>query len=217
MGHGNLVNQLLGVQLAKGETLTEWRDRPLTQQQIRYAFDDVRYLLPLWRRLAKRLESSGRGDWAREEFVRLAEHAAPAEPAMDKWRKLRGLGALDRRRLAVVRELYRWRTELAARSDRPPRVLVRDDLLIECARRNTGRGRGLHVIRGSPRLHLPAIMEVVNRARALPIAECPTLPDRDQDPPQVALIGNILGAVLGDFCTRNQLAANLVASGHEMK
>src|SRR5689334_8704125 len=59
-GHGTLVHQVLGVQLAKGETLTEWRTRPLTRAQIRYAFDDVRYLLDIWRRLAARLEALGR-------------------------------------------------------------------------------------------------------------------------------------------------------------
>src|SRR5437773_253357 len=62
MGHASLVSQLLGVQLAKAETLTEWRDRPLTRQQIRYAFDDVRYLLPLWQRLAGRLDEHQRAD-----------------------------------------------------------------------------------------------------------------------------------------------------------
>src|SRR5437588_7132725 len=56
LGHGNLVNQVLGIQLGKGETLTEWRTRPLTAEQIRYAFDDVRFLLPVWQRLAARLE-----------------------------------------------------------------------------------------------------------------------------------------------------------------
>src|SRR5262249_1313537 len=55
IGHGSLVRELLGVQLSKGETLTEWRDRPLTRAQIRYAFDDVRYLLPLWRKLREQL------------------------------------------------------------------------------------------------------------------------------------------------------------------
>src|SRR5919201_6479399 len=49
LGHGTLVGQVLGVRLAKGETLTEWRHRPLTPEQVRYAFDDVRYLLPAWR------------------------------------------------------------------------------------------------------------------------------------------------------------------------
>jgi ribonuclease D len=51
LGHGALVNQVLGIRLAKGETLTEWRHRPLTAAQVRYALDDVRYLIPLWQRL----------------------------------------------------------------------------------------------------------------------------------------------------------------------
>src|SRR6516162_8948759 len=64
LGHAALVSQLLGVQLAKAETLTEWRDRPLTRAQVRYAFDDVRYQLPLWRELSQRLERRQRTSWA---------------------------------------------------------------------------------------------------------------------------------------------------------
>jgi ribonuclease D len=217
LSHAALVGQLLGVQLVKGETLTEWRSRPLTQQQIRYAFDDVRYLLPLWRRLAERLELRNRAEWAREEFARLAEHAVPEEPATDKWRKLRGVGTLDRRRLAVVRELYRWRNETAARTNRPARAIVRDDLLIEIARRGPSQARDLHVIRGLPHRHLAAIVEVINRAQALPLEQCPALPQREQDPPQIALITNVLTAVLGDLCTKNQLAANLVATSQDVR
>src|SRR5207248_8959659 len=81
LGHGNLVNQLLGVQLAKGETLTEWRSRPLTRSQIRYAFDDVRYLLPLGERLSGELAALQRLDWAREEFARLTTNVVPDDPA----------------------------------------------------------------------------------------------------------------------------------------
>jgi ribonuclease D len=83
LGHGSLVSQLLGVQLAKGETLTEWRTRPLTRQQIRYAFDDVRYLLPLWQRIAGELAQLGRTDWASEEVARLAANVAPEEVASE--------------------------------------------------------------------------------------------------------------------------------------
>src|SRR5262249_16661176 len=62
LGHGPLVSQVLGVHLPKGETRTEWRNRPLTPAQIRYAFDDVRYLLPAWQRLAAPGgEAGGRG------------------------------------------------------------------------------------------------------------------------------------------------------------
>ncbi len=93
LGHGSLVNQVLGVQLRKGETLTEWRHRPLAPAQVRYAFDDVRYLLPLWQRLQARLSALGRLDWAQEEFDRLAVQVAPEGPNQEKtaerWRKLR--------------------------------------------------------------------------------------------------------------------------------
>lgn len=217
LSHASLVSQLLGVQMVKGETLTEWRERPLTERQIRYAFDDVRYLLPLWQRLAGRLELLNRAEWAREEFVRLVEHAVPEGGTTDKWRKLRGVGTLDRRRLAVVRALYQWRNETAARSNRPARAIVRDDLLIEIARRSPGRARDLQVIRGLPHRYLAAIVEVINAAQALPLEECPDLPQREQDPPQMVLITNVLTAVLGDLSTKDQLAPNLVATSHDLR
>src|SRR5262249_44346110 len=159
------VSQVLGVQLTKGETLTEWRNRPLTAAQLGYAFDDVRFLLPLWQHLAAELERLQRSDWAQEEFARLVAMAAPEEIAVERWRKLRGLGSLDRRRLAVVRGLYLWREETAARTNRPARAICRDDLLIEIARRNPTRERDLQVIRGLPRRDLGAILDVVAQVR----------------------------------------------------
>lgn len=217
LGHGTLVNQVLQVQLAKGETLTEWRDRPLTPAQIRYAFDDVRYLLPLWRELSRRLERLNRTSWAEEEFARLARNGAPDETPVEKWRKLRGLGALDRRRLALVRALYQWREETAARLNRPARSLCRDDLIVEIARRNPSRERDLQVIRGLPRRDLGAILQVLEQARTIPLAQCPAAADREQDPPQAALVTNVVGAVLGDWCARQHLAPNLVANNSDLK
>jgi ribonuclease D len=217
LGHGTLVHQVLGVQMAKGETLTEWRHRPLTSGHIRYAFDDVRYLLPLWCKLSVRLEELGRTDWAREEFARLAANAAPEEPATEKWRKLRGLGSLDRRRLAIVRALYNWREQTAARSNRPTRSIVRDDLIVEIARRNPARERDLHVVRGLPRRDLDAILQTVAEARDLPIEACPAVYGREQDPTQLALVSSVLSAALGDLCARRGLASNLVASGNDVK
>jgi ribonuclease D len=217
MGHAALVSQLLRIQLAKAETLTEWRHRPLTKAQIRYALDDVRYLLPLWQQLAIRLEQLGRREWAREEFARLAANAVPEDSGVEKWRKLRGLGSLDRRRLAVVRALYAWREETAARTNRPTRAVCRDDLLIEIARRNPRRERDLQIIRGLPRRDLAAIVHVVEQAHALPPEQCPVLADREQDPPQVQWVAGVITAVLGDLCVRNHLAPNLVASNTDVK
>ncbi len=217
LGYGALVNQVLGVQMTKGETLTEWRHRPLTSGQIRYAFDDVRYLLPVWQRLSAQLEERGRIEWAREEFARLALNAAPEEPVLERWRKLRGLGSLDRRRLAIVRALYNWREDTAARTNRPTRAIIRDDLILEVARRNPTRERDLHVVRGLPRRDIDAILQTVAEARLLPIEECPAVYGRELDPPQVGLVVNVLSAVLGDICARHRLAPNLIASNNDVK
>ncbi len=217
LGHGALVNQVLHIHLAKGETLTEWRDRPLTPAQIRYAFDDVRYLLPVWRELSRRLERLNRTSWAAEEFARLAHNGAPDETPVEKWRKLRGLGALDRRRLALVRAVYQWREETAARTNRPARSICRDDLIVEIARRNPNRERDLQVIRGLPRRDVGAILQVLEQARSIPLDECPAVGDREQDPPQAALVASVLGAVLGDWCARQHLAPNLVANNGDLK
>lgn len=218
LGHGPLVSQLLSVRLTKGETLTEWRRRPLTAEQMRYAFDDVRYLLRAHDRLTARLEKLGRLGWAKEEFARLLQLATPADPALEeRWRKLRGIGPLDRRRLAVVRALYIWREEQAAERNRPARTIVRDDLLVEIARRNPTRARDLQVVRGLPNRDLDALVEVVAAARKLALEECPEETEREQDLPQISTLGGILIAVLADLCARWKLAANLVASNNEVR
>jgi ribonuclease D len=217
MGHAPLVNQLLKVQLAKGETLTDWARRPLTRQQVQYAYDDVRHLLPLWRHLTKRLDKLGRTEWVAEEFAALARRALLENPAVERWRKLRGLGSLDRKRLAVVRELFAWREEVAERQNRPPRTVVRDDLLVEIARRLPQRERDLAVLRGLPRHDVEAIFQVVQRGRAVPPDEWPTMQERDNDPPQVGLVSSLLIAVLGDLCARLSLTPGLVATTNDVK
>jgi ribonuclease D len=117
----------------------------------------------------------------------------------------------------VVRELYAWREETAARTNRPARTIVRDDLLIEIARRGPTRERDLHVIRGLPKRDLPAIVRVVEHARNLPIEECPPTIERDQEIPQVTMVTNVLLAVLGNVCAQKEIATNLVASNTDVR
>jgi ribonuclease D len=221
MGHGALVYQLLGVQLSKGETLTEWRDRPLSASQIRYAFDDVRYLIPLWQQIDARLIDLGRRDWARQDFVRFTANALPEvlnlPAAVDKWRKLKGIGVLDRKRLGLVREMFFAREAVAAEMNRPPRMLVRDDLLIEIARRNPKSPQEVQTMRGMAKRFVQPMWEAIERARALPIEKLPKPLEREQDRPQLALIVSLLGAILNDFCAREKLAVSLTTTMSDLR
>jgi len=218
IGYGGLVHDLLGHKMSKSETLTDWRRRPLLPAQVRYAFDDIRFLLPAWKKLTERLKRLKRIDWAREEFVTAVRRATGDEESpVEKWRRLKGIGRLDRRQLAVARELHAWREEFAARVNRPARQLLRDDVLVEIARRSPVRADDLASYRGVPRGEVESILEAVRRARALPVHDCPSLEPREADPPPVVLLANLLGVVLSDWCARNKLAANLVASGSDLR
>jgi ribonuclease D len=221
VGHGTLVGEVLHERLAKRETLTEWRSRPLTQAQIRYAFDDVRYLLRLWHALDARLRQLSRVEWAREDFARMCTQATPEEPGQvsmaDKWRRLRGAGSLDRRKLGILRETYLWREQEAERANRPPRTVVRDDLLVEIARVNPKAERDLQVVRGLARRYNAPLWAAIERARALPIEQLPVPAEREQDPVQVSLVSSVLSAALTDYCNRLELAPGLVANAQDVK
>lgn len=217
MGHAALVQQLLGVTLQKGETLTDWSRRPLTAHQVRYAFDDVRFLLRLHAKLAGRLARLGRTDWAVEEFAALTRRALCNDPEIERWRKLRGLGSLDRRKLAIVRELHAWRESVAERQNRPSRTVLRDDLIVEVAKRNPRSERDLSVLRGLPSREHSAIMEAVQRGRETLIEDLPAATERDNDPPQVTMVTSFLLALLGDLCTRWKITPGLVATNFDVK
>src|SRR5262245_2958025 len=210
LGAGPLIHQVTGERLKKGETLTGWRKRPLTPHQVKYAFDDVRYLLPLWEKISGKLEHLNRSEWAKEEFAALVRRSLEEEPGVERWRKVGGLGGLDRKKLAVVRALYQWREAKAERQNRPARTVVRDDLLVESARRGPKEEHDLEVMRGLQKKEFPEIMRVVRETRALPPDQWPAPAPRDNDPPQVALVAALANAILGDFCARLLLAPGLV-------
>ena len=217
IGYAGLVQDMLGFRMSKGETLTDWRRRPLQPAQLRYAFDDVRFLLPAWKKLTDRLKRNDRLGWAEEEFAVSVRKAVADDATTERWRKVKGIGGLDRRQLAIVREVYGWRDAFAQRLNRPPRMLLRDDLIVEIARRAPRTLEDLQLLRGLPRGEPEVILDAVRLAKQLAAEELPELEARDNDPAHVLLLASLLGVVLADLCSRKRLAANLVATGQDLK
>ena len=217
VGYAGLVQDLLGHRMSKGETLTDWRRRPLLPAQMRYAFDDVRFLLPAWRKLTDRLRKYGRTSWAADEFATFVRRAVADDATTERWRKLKGLGSLDPVGLAVARAVFGWRDGFAARVNRPPRMLLRDDLLAEIARRMPTRPEDLLALRGVPRGEADAILEAVRGAVELPPAELPDVEARENDPAHIQAVAALMMVVLGDACARGRLANGLVGTGQDIK
>jgi ribonuclease D len=148
-GYGNLLGSILGRRVGKTASFTRWDARPLTEEQVRYAAEDVAHLLELSDELQRRLTDSGRLTWAREECRRI-ESATDERDPETAWERLPRVGQLDPRSRAVARALAAWRERTAASEDRPIGSVLADPTLVEVAKRQPssvdvlGRIRGIH-------------------------------------------------------------------------
>jgi ribonuclease D len=217
--YGTLVFKLLGEGPQRHETRTDWRRRPLARRQIDYALDDVRYLHAIYDALRSELGRLGRLAWLEEEMAAWQEEIERGL-AEERWRRISGGSRLDGRRLAIVRELWRWREAEAQRRDQPSRRVLRDDLIVELAKRGTADLRRISAVRGLERgdlrRRLQEIAACIQRALALPEEQCPR-PDRRQPQPKHCVLGQLLFAALGSICRHAQLAPNLVGTPGDIR
>jgi ribonuclease D len=131
---GALVQRFFGVELHKHSQKANWALRPLPSRMLKYAVDDVHYLLPLAAKLEEELERLRRGDWFRQSCERAIEAAAGArERTEDEIWRIAGAGALDPHTGAVLRALWQWREVEAELADRPPFHILHNRELLESA------------------------------------------------------------------------------------
>lgn len=133
VGYGSLVEKILNVQLDKAHTRTDWSKRPLSQEQIHYASDDVFYLRQLYPLLKEQLTTLGRESWLEEEFKALYEPALFVTHPEDAWKRVKGVNRLRPRQLAAAKNIAHWREEVAIQKDKPRRWILADDILIAAA------------------------------------------------------------------------------------
>src|SRR5512146_2921643 len=164
LSHTNLVLRILGEKIHGGESFTDWRKRPLTPVQLKYAADDVRYLLGMREKLLVRADKMKRRSWIESECDRLVREVLREE---ERWR-VSGSARLSRKQLAVLRELWRWRDRSARNMNLPASRVLGDSMLVEVAKRSPKTAEDLFALRGLDRKLLRDaerdIIESVNTA-----------------------------------------------------
>jgi ribonuclease D len=193
LGYEPLLNEILGVRLRKSASFTKWDTRPLSEEQVGYAREDVLHILQLSERLQERLDAMGRLQWAIEE-CRLLEDIRDDRDPDTLFEKLPRVGGLEPAVRAVARELVAWREAAARTADRPASSVLQDNTLVEIAKRRPTsvdrltQIRGLH--EGTLRRRGADIVSAVERGRERPPIpsgyERPASPE-PEDAPLIAL------------------------------
>ena len=191
VGYADAVRRFLGRQLDKSHTRTDWSRRPLSAEQLEYALDDVRYLLPLAERLQEELERLGRLEWLAEELSELAEVRALSVAPEDAWLRVRGLRPLDPARERLARSLAAWRERYAQEHDRPRGWILDDsvlrELVLQVPRTLQAVAELPEMPRGFVKRHGAELLECIERAQVP--QPPPPMPDRQRpDPVRSALI-----------------------------
>lgn len=134
----DLLSEVLGVEIDKGATLSDWSRRPLSPVQEAYAAADVRLLAELDAALRERVRALGNERWLAEaEAEHRAEVLLPVDPAR-AWRRIPGAHLLDETGRVALRAMAGWREQHAAEVDLPLNQVVSDSTLLDLARRRPG-------------------------------------------------------------------------------
>ncbi len=167
-----LSERLLGISLPKGDRLTDWTKRPLTESQLRYASSDVVHLVALKAEIERRLSAMGRLEWAWDESKILLEKDRRGVPVEQAWWKIKECRHLKGDSRKVAQALAAWRETRASTLDVPVRYVLSDLAVAVIAQEIPRSAEGLSVLRGVESRFLVQgmdreIIEVVSRGRSM--------------------------------------------------
>lgn len=221
VSYETLVGKLAKARIDKSSRFTDWSLRPLSPRQIDYAIADVVHLVPVYRKLATRLQQSGRGEWLAEEMATLTDPATYAVDPMQAFRRVKSRSG-NGKVLAVLRELSAWREREAQTRDVPRAWVLRDEALLEIAHHTPKTPDDLARTRGLARKFAESaagadVLAAVERGLAVPEAEYPAADTRREIPRGVAAVADVLKVVLRMKCDEQDVAQRLVASSEEVE
>ncbi|UZT80287.1 ribonuclease D [Ectopseudomonas chengduensis] len=133
MGYSRLVQALLDIELPKGETRSDWLQRPLSELQVRYAAEDVSHLVEVYRALMARLAPQ-KVEWILEDGAELVANLGREVVPEDAWRDAKLAWKLSRQQQAVLRALCAWREREARARNQPRNRILREHSLWPLAR-----------------------------------------------------------------------------------
>ncbi len=216
ISYADLVQQITGVALEKKHTRANWMHRPLSLDELGYAMDDVRYLSAVYQELNQELVSCKRSSWIEKDLRAMSEAETYRVDKARLWKRLKGVQKLNGEKLQIVSDLCQWREELAQRHNRPRRWIVKDDVLIEIARRKPpdleSLARIQHMSDKTVSRHGDKLLEIIWQAEQRNSEQWPRHDKMKKLNKQQLALGDCLMAMCRVIADKNQIAPATLAT-----
>jgi ribonuclease D len=216
IGYADLVKTLLDVVVPKGQTRTDWSQRPLTREQLKYAADDVLYLGDIAARLAERLRLLGREHWANEDCAALESRDLYEPDTGKSWQRLRGIAQLEPKPRSRAKAVAVWRERMARERDLPRAWILSDAAIFCIAHAAPADAAALQDVQPLNERFTAGVLEALQSAAAGPLDESEALQDSRPTQEQKALIER-LNKVVDARAAQLQISPELLAPRGEIK
>ena len=217
IGLAALIERFFGAAIGKEGQKSDWSRRPLSEKQLLYAVNDTRFLEPLADRLHDELSERGRVNWHKESCRAMVESTGrdSSRDPEEAWR-IKGSGRLNRRQLAYLREIWRWRDQYARLANVPPFKIFGNEQIFEVllwaeSHPGTPLHQGPKLPRNLVGARLSALEEALAGANVLPRAHWPEPRKRDRDQAPSNECNKQIDALRGE-CARIAKELNIAAA-----
>ena len=184
-GFARVVEAELGIKLPKTQTRTNWHARPLNDEQIEYAIDDVRFLAPLYEKFKANLTAEQLAAIQVDCDALLDENLYKPNPS-SAGNKVKGIRNFKPKQLAMINALAEWRENYAIANNRPKKWVMSDEVMICIVKRPPQVVEALYKVpqikSSSVREHGQAWIELIDKVFAMSPDSWPQPPPKEAPP-----------------------------------
>jgi len=220
LGFGAAVAQELGIELDKGEARTNWMKRPLSDKQLEYASNDVKYLLPLYHALNKQLIERNLAEFNLAEAAYKVQQKQQEKDTSLLYLDFGNAWQLRPRELAILQTLSLWRLQTAQKKNLALGFVAKDASLFMVAQRKPADINSLRNIPGinpnEVRIHGKAMINCVLEGKAIALEDCPTKVPRLTDYSTYKQGLKYLKQLLSEVAQENNLPIEMLATKKQL-
>jgi len=221
IGYAKLVQQVSGIELGKAFTRSDWKQRPLKQEQLEYAINDVIYLGEIYAQFVEKLEKLNRLAWLEKDFSELANPERYQPNPEHVWKKIRAAKKLKGEKLAVLQKLAAWREVMAREKNRPRSWLIRDEAIVDMAQLLPEDINALSRIKGLQerflKNHGEVLLGVIQNAKNMPPQPLAKTTQQDKLTEHQAAVVDALSAIVRLQAQIHELNPAALASKKELQ